>query len=223
MRNTHWPLVVAISLVLTAATLCGCKKSPTSKQEEAATQEPARQQEVPQPETDRGRLTVQIFQAYQKDVVGSLKAALVGGGTTAAIPVCKGVSAKLSERFATMEEVSVRRVAVRYRNAEHIPDAFEASIFKEWEEGLENGLPPVAISRETEEGLRVMQPIMLGARLCLRCHGKQRDMAPETIAMLKRLYPQDNAIDFELGDVRGAFSAVWRNGAASAPAQGAAE
>jgi hypothetical protein len=161
------------------------------------------------PETDRGRQTIQIFQAYQKEVMGRLKAALADGGTTAAIPVCKVVSAQLADNFAELPNVKVRRVAVRNRNPAHTPDDFEAAILKEWEEGLAKGTQPIAISRTTDEGLRVMQPIMLASRLCLRCHGELRQMAPETVEMLKTLYPNDNATGFEMGQLRGAFSAIW--------------
>jgi hypothetical protein len=208
MRSPLRLLAVSLTLVCLAAALPSCKKAPTSNEKDA--EEKRSQPNVaPKPETDRGRQTIQIFKGYQKQVVGSLKAALVGGGTTAAIPVCKEVSDKLADSFAELPNVKVRRVAVRNRNPAHTPDSFEAGIFREWEEGLASGSQPVAISRETDEGLRVMQPIMLGSRLCLRCHGDLRQMAPETVEMLKRLYPDDNATGFELGQLRGAFSAIW--------------
>ncbi len=199
---------LALALACFTTPFAGCKKKSVQKEEPVSQNrvEPAAKRP---PETDRGRKTIQLFQAYQKDVLGSMKAALAGGGTAAAIPVCKEVSATLADRFAELPSVKVRRVAVRNRNPDHVPDEFEAGIMKEWEEGLANGSQPIAISRDTEEGLRVMQPIVLRSRLCLRCHGEKRHMTPETLEMLQRLYPKDNATGFKVGELRGAFSAIW--------------
>lgn len=213
MRSTQGIIMVA-ALALLCGIVGSCKEQARTKPAPGPSGE---EQPEPKEETDRGRLTIQIFQAYQKEVLGGLKAALTGGGTSAAIVVCKDVAVKLQDRFKDLPEVSVRRVALRYRNPNHIPDEFEAAVLAEWEEGRANGTPPVAIARETDQGLRVMQPIMLGSRLCLRCHGTSRDMAPETKATLKELYPNDNAVDFELGDLRGAFSATWRDAPTKAP------
>lgn len=211
-KRAHRLLAVVFPLVLLGAPAAGCKQEPADA--------PGARDERPtqslRKETDRGRLTVKIFNAYQTEVVGMLKAALTGGGNAAAVDVCKDVSPGLVKKFADLPEVAVRRIAVRYRNPDNIPDAFEAAIFKEWEEGLARGEAPTAISRETAVGLRVMQPIMLGAHLCLRCHGEIRNMTPETVAMLKRKYPDDNATGFKLGEIRGAFSAIWRT--SNAPA-----
>ena len=213
MRISPGHMVTLLVLTLITGVISGCKDKKAAPQ--PATME--KPQGQPVAETDRGRRTIQVFKAYQKDVVGSLKAALTGGGTVAAITVCKEVAAGLKERFRDMPEVTVRRVAQRYRNADHVPDAFETAIFKEWEDGMAEGTPPIAIARATEAGLRVMQPIMLGSRLCLRCHGKPRDMTSETVETLQRLYPNDNATNFEMGDLRGAFSAIWHQAPAATP------
>ena len=42
---------------------------------------------------------------------------------------------------------------------------------------------------------------------CLACHGS--DLAPDVAAAIDRVYPQDEAIGFAVGDLRGAMS-LWR-------------
>jgi hypothetical protein len=193
-----------LTMALLATMVCGCKSEPPPPTKSAG--EP--RSEVVPPEMDPGRQTIQIFKDYQHEVVELLKAALAGGGTAAAVEVCKGVSVQLSKRFESMPGATVRRVAVKFRNPDHAPDSFETGIFKEWEEQRAAGKVPSAISRETADGFRVMQPIILGSRLCLRCLGTLRALTPDTVEMLKRLYPDDKATGFEMGDIRGAFSAT---------------
>ena len=42
--------------------------------------------------------------------------------------------------------------------------------------------------------------------VCTLCHGAS--IAPEGTAALDALYPEDRAREFEVGDIRGAFSIV---------------
>ena len=50
-------------------------------------------------------------------------------------------------------------------------------------------------------------PILLAAPVCLQCHGSAvKDIAPATMAAIKKLYPDDKATGFQLGDLRG----LWR-------------
>jgi hypothetical protein len=49
-------------------------------------------------------------------------------------------------------------------------------------------------------------PIVLNQPLCLKCHGEPgRDIRPEDLAIINRLYPQDQAKGFKLGELRGAW------------------
>ena len=58
------------------------------------------------------------------------------------------------------------------------------------------------------DGIRdFLAPIVLGNPLCLQCHGTPgKDIAPETLAAIQKLYPDDKATGFKLGDLRG----LWR-------------
>lgn len=47
-----------------------------------------------------------------------------------------------------------------------------------------------------------VEPI-LTQPLCLTCHGKV--LAPEVAARIRELYPEDEAVGFEVGDLRGVF------------------
>ena len=44
---------------------------------------------------------------------------------------------------------------------------------------------------------------------CLTCHGSENDIPPVVKDHIQKLYPEDRATGYALGDVRGAFS-VWQ-------------
>lgn len=58
-----------------------------------------------------------------------------------------------------------------------------------------------------EGSVHFYAPILLAAPVCLQCHGRpEKDIAPATMAAIKKLYPEDKATGFQLGDLRG----LWR-------------
>ena len=199
----HFILVLLVSVALSAC----------SKGEDKGAATPPERKRGPVPGepayAESARHTIAIFKDYQQEVIGLLKAALTGGGTVAAIEVCKGVSTNLDARFEGLPGVKVRRVTEQARNSRHTPDEFERSVFTEWREQMKVGGHPSAIARETGDGLRVMQPIMLQSRLCLRCHGTKNDISKEVQEKLRQQYPDDKATGYKMGELRGAFSAHW--------------
>jgi hypothetical protein len=56
--------------------------------------------------------------------------------------------------------------------------------------------------------------------LCLQCHGVAgRDILPATATLLQKLYPQDQATGFQLGDLRGAWRVEFDRAALEAAAR----
>jgi len=53
--------------------------------------------------------------------------------------------------------------------------------------------------------LRYMKPIIVQAE-CLNCHGSQTDIIPEVKELIAQNYSEDKAIDYKIGDLRGAVS-----------------
>ena len=81
------------------------------------------------------------------------------------------------------------------------------AILNHFEIGLTstNLLPPL-VTNLTASTTTFFAPIVLNNELCLKCHGEPgRDIAPENAAVIQRLYPQDEATGFKLGQLRGAW------------------
>jgi len=153
--------------------------------------------------------TLQHFAAFEKRVWGELLAKLEKEGTPAAIEVCRGVAVGLDKEFASLPGVRVRRVGTRLRNPAHRPDEWEQKVLDDWHRLMGQRLPLDTVAEDTPGGLRIMKPIVIHKRVCLRCHGAINEILPATRARIKEAYPNDKAVDYEFGDLRGAFSAIW--------------
>jgi hypothetical protein len=53
--------------------------------------------------------------------------------------------------------------------------------------------------------LRFMKAIPVQA-VCVACHGKPENIAEQVRVALSEHYPHDQAVDYQVGDLRGAFS-----------------
>ena len=74
--------------------------------------------------------------------------------------------------------------------------------------GLEAAGPRFAdvVEEGGQRTFRYMKAIPT-ASMCLKCHGAE--LAPEVSGALAELYPDDEAVGYSSGELRGAFSVVW--------------
>jgi len=63
----------------------------------------------------------------------------------------------------------------------------------------------LAKSSYDEQSFRYMKAIQTGG-LCLACHGSS--VTPEVKKVIQHYYPEDKAIGFNVGDIRGAFTLI---------------
>mgnify|MGYP000379000857 CR=1 FL=1 len=47
---------------------------------------------------------------------------------------------------------------------------------------------------------------MKRAELCLSCHGARASLSPAVSERLRTLYPDDRAVDYRVGEIRGAMT-----------------
>ena len=139
---------------------------------------------------------------------GELTRALAAGGVTNALPVCAEKAGPLLAAVAQSEGVTIRRVAERHRNPANAPDARERRVLERFAASLREGTPPAPVVERAADGTAVFfAPIVLNNPLCLRCHGTPgRDILPDHLALIRKLYPGDRATGFAWNDLRG----LWR-------------
>lgn len=113
------------------------------------------------------------------------------------------ISAEVAKKFP--KDVTVRRVATKYRNEINKPDSVDAEVLAGFQKALDDKTfvkkPKLVDVNGTQ---RVYVPLLV-SKACIKCHGQNID--PKLAKVIKERYPNDKAIDFKIGDLRGAMVA----------------
>ena len=150
-----------------------------------------------------GRLFTSLMTTLQEKIASE--------GPEAAIAYCRlealPLTAQVGQEFPQVK--SVRRTALRARNPNNQPDATDRSVLEAWLATWNPAEPPKPVIKEltTDHGtkaIRYYRPVPVMAT-CLACHGSGKEIAPNVRAAIARDYPQDQAVDFQEGDLRGAI------------------
>ena len=123
----------------------------------------------------------------------------------------KSLNERLKEKFSSDYNISnfkFRRTSLKYRNPKNAPDKFEADILDSWEKNELSGKKAETFIAATSSGYRILVPLRISMKTCLGCHGMSEAMDGDAAKVIKNLYPDDKAIDFKEGDLRGAISIV---------------
>ena len=149
------------------------------------------------------------------EFMGLLKSTLINQikseGVLSAVDVCSDTAQVLTNEFGLMKGVYIKRVSFKNRNNNNVPDGFEAKVLKDFDQRDNEGLLTTdteyfEITKENDHNyLRYMKPIKIGAA-CLLCHGNEQNISPEVRALITKRYPDDKAVDYNNGDLRGAVS-----------------
>ena len=150
--------------------------------------------------------------AFMKELGGHLKGALAAGDPAAAIEVCSTVAPAIANRVSLKNGWRVTRVGTRPRNTMlGMADAWEQAVLNQFQQRAGKGekYADMSFSEVVSEPdgryFRFMKPIGVKP-MCLQCHGSAEQIPPPTAAMLSKLYPNDRAVGYAAGDLRGAIS-----------------
>lgn len=140
-----------------------------------------------------------------------LGAALEKGGPAEALRVCSEVAQAVTAEMGEGRAVRVRRTGLRLRNPANEPDPFERAWLERAQRVVaEGGVPAAVYEVLPAEGggreLRHLRPILFPGGVCAQCHGTAGEISPEVKNLLQQRYPDDRAVDFRPGDLRGAVS-----------------
>lgn len=140
----------------------------------------------------------------------SLLTAIGSEDFAGAISFCNEKANALTSLYS--DSVKVRRTALRFRNPDNRPDSLEAEILRLWSAGMESGEKPQARLIRERSRTHYFKPIHMQA-MCVNCHGApQKNIQPATMAAIKKHYPDDLAIDFQEGDLRGSWHLIFEQG-----------
>jgi hypothetical protein len=132
-------------------------------------------------------------------------------GPEGAILVCRDKAPQLAKAASDETGWSVRRVSLRNRNPRAVPDGWERAALEDFDRRAASGesattLEKVEIVTEGgKQSYRYMRALPTQS-LCLNCHGSPEQLTPAVLEKLKALYPDDKAVGYRPGDIRGAIT-----------------
>lgn len=142
---------------------------------------------------------------------GALKASMTAGGPAEAIGVCKEKAPSIAAAASEKTGFSIRRVSPNNRNPKAVPDAWENEALASLEKRLAAGEKPETLDMsavvDTADGkvYRYAKALPTQA-MCLNCHGAPDKLSPEVKAKLAAEYPDDKAVGYSVGMLRGILS-----------------
>lgn len=142
---------------------------------------------------------------------GELKAAMTAGGPAGAIGICKARAPQIAAEAAQKTGMSIKRVSLNNRNPKAVPDTWETQTIAALEKRLAAGEKPETLDLHAVVGdgdgkeFRYAKALVTQP-LCLNCHGDPEKMPPDVKAVLATEYPNDKAVGYSAGMIRGILS-----------------
>lgn len=139
----------------------------------------------------------------------SLLNAISSQGIDGAIAFCNEKAYPITATYA--DSFVIRRTSLRNRNPNNKPDSLELLVLDEMEVLIKSAKTPTAkVVRQRSTGeIHFFKPILLQT-MCLNCHGTPgKQIQHATLTRIQQLYPDDQAVNFEEGDIRGVWHIIF--------------
>lgn len=142
--------------------------------------------------------------ATQQLLVGKLISHVDGENLDEAVHFCAKNAQTLTDSMSQVLGYDIRRISPQNRNDKNALNTDDALAFEQFENSLASGALDKFFVPENQNAYYT--PILLGMPLCLQCHGKAEDRNPQAYALIQQYYPNDKAINYDLGALRG----MWK-------------
>lgn len=158
---------------------------------------------------DSRSLVAQFMHTYKSILLKTMSS----GGATAAVSVCADTAQDIARDLSAVNGATLKRVSARWRNPANAPDRFEDSVLTLFAErhaaGTLDDRSEYFTIVYTDSGTsgRYMKPIVVQP-VCLSCHGPEKSLSDDIRRTLKKHYPDDRAVGYAAGDLRGAVSVI---------------
>jgi len=151
----------------------------------------------------------QVSSELAEKVRGLLLQEIGRGGFASAVKVCSEMAQQMTLAFNARTGHTVRRVSLKYRNRQNVPDEYERRKLEELEllnrkKEMRNEYYEV-VEDQGKRYLRYLKPLLV-LPLCINCHGPKENISTDVRSILVERYPEDRATGFLVGDLRGAIS-----------------
>ncbi|MCX7729360.1 MAG: DUF3365 domain-containing protein [Bacteroidia bacterium] len=138
-------------------------------------------------------------------ILARLNKALDEQGPYESVKYCNHYALHITDSLAKTFGIKAKRTSLKLRNPKNAPDSLEKTILEMYQQTMSKN--PIIIS--TKDSVKFFTPIYI-APICLHCHGiPNKDIPDVTLIALNQLYPNDQAKNYELYDIRGIWSITF--------------
>jgi len=149
--------------------------------------------------------------ALPPKLLAVLAAEIEKSGPEGAISVCRDKAPQLAKAASEESGWAVRRVSLKNRNPKAVPDAWERAVLEDFDRRAAAGEKPATlekgevVSEGGQKTYRYMKALPT-QQACTNCHGDPATMKPAVVEKIASLYPQDKAVGYKVGEIRGAMT-----------------
>lgn len=187
--------LAALVCALAVVGIAGCAQAPAPA--------PADMSWVPQARAVATAVPPRLLAVLQEEIAR--------GGPEGAVQVCRDKAPAMARQASEQTGWAIRRVSLRNRNPRAVPDAWERAALEDFDRRAAAREPASSLER-AEVVMENGQPVRRYIRalptmdLCLGCHGRAERVSPAVAARLKEFYPDDRAVGYQTGEIRGAIT-----------------
>ena len=155
------------------------------------------------PQEESAKIAETVSTALIQKLGGELKAQMSQNGILAALGFCNASAQTLTAQISTTTHYQVKRVTLLDRNPQNLANTEESAILNAWQKKLNEAqvLPAYEIHSKGNMDY-YYRPLVINNEACLKCHGNI-DTQSELGKAIKKAYPNDHAIGYKMGDLRG--------------------
>jgi len=141
-----------------------------------------------------------------KTLGSNMKKNMKAGGPMQALDFCSQEAYNLTEKVnkTLPKGVSVKRISTKYRNPANQPQTDEELVLASLQKLKEANviLPKQIIQKVDTTTYKYYKPLVMSKGVCLKCHGDV--VNKELKDAISKRYPEDKAMHYKMGDLRGA-------------------
>jgi len=140
-----------------------------------------------------------------------LKKAIKTGGPIKALTVCNAKAIPITTRSAQISNANISRISLKNRNPQNTPNLWQKKVLEDFDQRVAKGedISKMAFYKTIETDNKKQFYFIKAVPtkgVCLMCHGQ--NIAPNIQAKITELYPNDKAIGYKKGQVRGAIVVI---------------
>ncbi len=212
IRKTFYFAIVLTGLLFMISCDNDTKKEEVKKEEKQEIKADVKKDNLSE-ETKSDYLKKGMFIAKStgKSLKSKLTAAVDKAGLQNGINTCNKVAQKMMDSLSVVYNAKIKRTSLKLRNEKDKPDQDELAVLSEFSKMVSDSIKPKPQVKQLASGeIRFYAPIMI-EKVCLNCHGKiGENVKPQNYDVIKKHYPNDEAINYKEGDLRGIWSVTFK-------------